>query len=119
MNSERESGFSQVRGSEDIETHRKPPQCRRKVMTSGKTANALPKKPITSSWFVVAFNLVDCLAANTEVLIRQFLNGDSEELFRDMGIREAFCFAKNLGGCCCQTLNKLFFLFCCQLSALD
>ena len=54
-----------------------------------------------------------------ELFIRQFLDGDSEELLRDMGIREALCSAKNLGGCCCQPLNQLLLLFSGQPAAFD
>ena len=66
---------------------------------------------MSASWFVVAFYIVDGLASDSKVLIRQFLDGDCEELFRDMGIREALCSAKNLGGCCCKPFYKLSFLF--------
>ena len=50
---------------------------------------------------MVAFDFVYRLAAYAEVLIWQFLDGDGEELFRDMGY---------LGGCCCQSFDKFFSL---------
>ena len=57
---------------------------------------------MSSSWFVVAFNLVYRLTTYSEVFIRQFLDCNGEKLLRDMGY---------LGGCRCQPLYKLFLLF--------
>ncbi len=51
---------------------------------------------------IVAFYFVNRLTAYSEVLIRQFLDGDGKELHRNMGY---------FGSCCCQTLNKFFLLF--------
>lgn len=59
---------------------------------------------------IVAFDFVYRLAAYAEVLIWQFLDGDGEELFRDMGY---------LGGCCCQSFDKFFLLLGGQCSALN
>lgn len=59
---------------------------------------------------IVAFDFVYRLAAYAEVLIWQFLDGDGEELFRDMGY---------LGGCCCQPFYQLFLLFRGELSAFN
>lgn len=65
---------------------------------------------MSNSWFVVAFDFVYGLAADTEVLIRQLLDGDSEELLRDMHY---------LGCRCCQPLYQLSFLFSGESAALD
>ena len=54
---------------------------------------------------------------DTEVFIQQLFDGDGEELLRNMGTRKALCSAKNLGCCCCQPLNQLFFLFSGQSAA--
>lgn len=57
------------------------------------------------SWFVAALYLVDRLAADAKVLVRQFLDCDCEEL---RGYRGYF------GGCSCVPFNKL--LFCSVVS---
>lgn len=73
---------------------------------------------MSNSWFIVVFNLVNGFAANAEVIVWQFLDCYCEELLRNMRIREALCFAKNLGCCCCKTLYQLFLLFSDLPSAL-
>lgn len=64
---------------------------------------------MSSSWFVAALYLVDRLAAEAKVLVRQFLDCDCEEL---CGYRGYF------GGCSCVPFNKLLLLLCGQSAAL-
>lgn len=60
-------------------------------------------------WFVAELYLVDRLATDAKVLVRQFLDCDCEELRGYMGYS---------GGCSCVPFNKLPLLLSGQSAAL-
>lgn len=60
--------------------------------------------------FVIAFDFTNRLSADTEILIGQFLDNDSEELHRDVG---------NLGRSGREPPDEMCLLLICQLSAFN